>query len=122
MEIKKGIAVSPGVVISTAVVLDAEDLVVPERHVEPSQVGAEVARFRKAVDASVAETETLRKKVEAEAGKEIAGIFDAHIGILRDKTFASQVENEINKNRVTAEYGVSVAMRRLFTIFSRTSD
>ena len=31
MEIKKGISVSPGVVISTAVVLDAEDLVIPKR-------------------------------------------------------------------------------------------
>ena len=43
MEIKKGIAVSPGVVISTAVVLDAEDLLVPERHVDPSEVPAEIA-------------------------------------------------------------------------------
>ena len=34
MEIKKGISVSPGVVISTAVVLDAEDLVIPKRLVE----------------------------------------------------------------------------------------
>ena len=34
MEIKKGIGVSPGVVISTAVVLDAEDLVIPKRHVD----------------------------------------------------------------------------------------
>ncbi len=35
MEIKKGIGVSPGVVISTAVVLDAEDLLIPKRSVDP---------------------------------------------------------------------------------------
>jgi phosphotransferase system enzyme I (PtsI) len=122
MEIKKGIAVSPGVVISTAVVLDAEDLLVPERHVDPSEVPAEIARFRKSVDASVAELNALRKTIAASAGNEIAGIFDAHVGILRDKTFATQVEAEINKNRVTAEYGVSVVMRRLITMLSRASD
>ena len=33
MEVKKGIGVSPGVVISTAVVLDAEDLLIPKRHI-----------------------------------------------------------------------------------------
>ena len=48
MEIKKGIGVSPGVVISTAVVLDAEDLLIPVRHVDPSQVPAEFDRMGKA--------------------------------------------------------------------------
>ena len=38
MEIKKGIGVSPGVVISTAVVLDAEDVLVPKRQVDAGQV------------------------------------------------------------------------------------
>jgi len=38
MEIKKGIGVSPGVVISMAVVLDAEDLVIPKRAVGPDGV------------------------------------------------------------------------------------
>jgi phosphotransferase system enzyme I (PtsI) len=122
MEIKKGIAVSPGVVISTAVVLDAEDLLVPERHVEQAQVPDEVARFRKAVGASVAELAALRESVAASAGNEIAGIFDAHVGILRDKTFSSQAEAEIGKHLVTAEYAVSVVMRRLVTMLSRTSD
>jgi len=46
MEIKKGIGVSPGVVISTAVVLDAEDLAVPRRNIESAAVEAEVERFR----------------------------------------------------------------------------
>jgi phosphoenolpyruvate-protein phosphotransferase (PTS system enzyme I) len=122
MEIKKGIAVSPGVVISTAVVLDAEDLLVPERHVEPAQVPEEVSRFRKAVSASIAELTTLRDDVAASAGNEIAAIFDAHVGILRDKSVASQVEAEINKQLITAEFAVQVVMRRLITMLSRTSD
>ena len=55
MEIKKGIGVSPGVVISTAVVLDAEDLLIPERHVPPGRTTDEITRFHQAVQATIAE-------------------------------------------------------------------
>ena len=41
MEIKKGISVSPGVVIGTALVLDAEDLLIPKRFISPDQVPAD---------------------------------------------------------------------------------
>src|SRR5438094_852624 len=49
MEIKKGIGVSPGVVIGTAVVLDAEDLVVPRRQVPAGEADAEVERLGKVI-------------------------------------------------------------------------
>ena len=49
MEIKKGIGVSPGVVISTAIVLDAEDLRIPKRIVEAKQVPAEIERLNQAL-------------------------------------------------------------------------
>ena len=49
MEIKKGIGVSPGVVISTALVLGAEELHIPQRHVEQKQVEQEVARLEAAL-------------------------------------------------------------------------
>src|SRR3954451_22786682 len=98
MEIKKGIGVSPGVVISTAVVLDAEDLLIPERHVAAGDAAEEAARFHKAVEDSVAELVVIRESTAAQAGKEIAGIFDVHIGMLRDRnTILKDVEAEIGK-------------------------
>ena len=48
MEIKKGIGVSPGVVVCTAIVLDAEDLVIPKRQVDATQVPLEIERFHQA--------------------------------------------------------------------------
>ncbi|MEZ0267259.1 MAG: phosphoenolpyruvate--protein phosphotransferase, partial [Phycisphaerae bacterium] len=122
MEIKKGIAVSPGVVISTAVVLDAEDLAIPERHVGAEQVPAEVARFGQALEASIAQVQELRAGVTATAGKEIAAIFDAHVGILKDKTLLAQVEKEIKGQKTTAEFAVSVVMRRYADLFHKMSD
>src|SRR3954449_5006874 len=92
MEIKKGIGVSPGVVISTAVVLDAEDLLIPARHVDPSQIPAEFDRMGKAIAESVVELTRLRDDVAGKHGKEIGGIFDFHLGILRDRTLQAQIQ------------------------------
>lgn len=122
MEIKKGIGVSPGVVISTAVVLDAEDLAIPERHIAPGSTGVEIERFRKAVDASIAEVQAIRENMATKAGKEIAGIFDAHVGILRDKSLIKQVDTEIVKQETTAEFAVSIVMRRYAQAFLKMSD
>jgi len=117
MEIKKGIGVSPGVVISTAVVLDAEDLVIPKRVVGDGGVQGEIDRYHRAIDEATTEVTRLRENVAAEHGKEIADIFSFHLGMLRDKTLQSQVLTEIQTQQTTAEYAVSVAARRLANRF-----
>jgi phosphotransferase system enzyme I (PtsI) len=122
MEIKKGIGVSPGVVISTAVVLDAEDLLIPERHVPAGRTADEAARFHTAVAASIKDLHALRDSITAKAGKEIAGIFDVHVGLLRDKSLLKQVEAEIQKQATTAEFAVQVVMRRYAQAFLKMSD
>ena len=122
MEIKKGIGVSPGVVISTVVVLDAEDLAIPRRPIEASAAEAEVERFRKAVSASLEDLRDLRNQTAARYGKEIGSIFDFHIGVLRDKTLAAQVAAEITQNLVTAEFAVSTVMRRFAAQFQQMPD
>jgi phosphoenolpyruvate-protein phosphotransferase (PTS system enzyme I) len=122
MEIKKGIGVSPGVVICTAVVLDAEDLVIPKRQVPPDAVDAEVARFNRSVEETVTDLTRLRDDIVAKQGRDIAGIFDFHIGILRDKSVVDQVLKEIRDNRSTAEYAVSTVMRKYAGVFSAMAD
>src|SRR5205814_68441 len=104
MEIKKGIGVSPGVVISTAVVLDAEDLVIPKRRIERAQVDAEIERLRHAISASVEDLNKIRDATTAKHGKEIGGIFDFHLGILRDRSIIDQVIKQIRDTQITAEY------------------
>src|SRR5215469_14925645 len=99
MEIKKGIGVSPGVVISTAIVLDAADLLIPKRQVDVGQIPCEVERFDRAVNDSVADLAKLKESVAQRAGKEVAGIFDFHIGVLNDKSVLKQIGDEIRKNQ-----------------------
>src|SRR3954466_13397358 len=107
MEIKKGIGVSPGVVISTAVVLDAEATVIPKRSVQASEVPSEIERFGRAVAATIVERQKLRDEVTATYGKQLGAIFDFHLSLLKDPTVTNQIINEIKSHNVTAEYAVS---------------
>ncbi len=122
MEIKKGIGVSPGVVICTAVVLDAEDLLIPKRTIEDSQLGQEVTRFEKALTDSAADLTLLRDQVTGSHGKEIGGIFDFHLGIVKDKALIRQIVSEIHAQKTTAEYAVSMVMRKYANTFASMSD
>src|SRR4051794_22761753 len=106
MEIKKGIGVSPGVVISTAIVIDAEDLVIPKRNIGPEALPAEIDRLGRSIESTIVDLQKLRDDVTNQHGKEIGGIFDFHIGILRDKSLRNQIVAEIEKNASTAEYAV----------------
>jgi len=67
MEIRKGIAVSPGVAIAPAIVLDSEQFRITRRSIEPGDVEAELARFRGAVDRALAEVRELRQRVDGAA-------------------------------------------------------
>ena len=52
---RKGIGVSPGVVIGTAIVLDAEDLLIPKRVVAESLLcQGEIDRFERALNSRAA--------------------------------------------------------------------
>ena len=125
MDIKKGIGVSPGVVIGTAVVLDAEDLLIPKRQIEVVQVPHEVERFDRAVADSITDLSSLRDSLTAQAGDDVSGvggIFDFHLGVLRDKSTLRQIVDEIKKNLTTAEYAVSTVMRRYANMFLGMAD
>src|SRR5690349_15323691 len=122
MEIKKGIGVSPGVVVSTAIVLDAEDLLIPKRQVDAAQAPAELARFREAIERSVRDLTLQRDEVAGKYGKEIGGIFGVHLGLMGDRTILNQIEAEIRDRQSTAEYAVSTVMRKYANAFLAMAD
>lgn len=122
MEIRKGIGVSPGIVISTAVVLDAEDLLIPRRTIPAAEVSSETRRLQKAISASVADLATLRDSITTKHGKQIGGIFDFHLSLLKDRALLKALSHQISETCVTAEYAVSTVMRRYAANFHQMSD
>lgn len=111
MKIKKGIGVSPGVAIAQAVVMDAEDFDIPERHVPEDRAGSEVSRLRKAISVSKKEILDLQKRTARQIGKETASIFDFHLGMLSDKELLKKFTDAITRGNVTGEYAVATVLR-----------
>jgi phosphotransferase system enzyme I (PtsI) len=122
MEIKKGIGVSPGVAICTAVVLDAEALVIPRRSIAPGDVTSEIERFGRAATQTIVGLQQLRDDVLGRHGKQIGAIFDFHIGLLKDPTLVNSITAEIKNQKVSAEYAVSTVMRGLANKFQQTPN
>lgn len=111
MKIKKGIGVSPGVAIANAVVLDIEEFDIPRREV-PADLGqVELRRLRKAIEVSKKELVDLRDRTAERIGKEIASIFDFHMGMLDDREVLQKFNDAVVQGHVTAEYAVATVLR-----------
>src|SRR3954453_9996489 len=78
MEIKRGIAVSPGVVIGPALVIDTESFRIPEQFIEGASVENEVEGFRRAWRAAVTEAMPNQEALKEKLGSQSAAIFAAH--------------------------------------------
>jgi phosphotransferase system enzyme I (PtsI) len=122
MEIKKGIGVSPGLVVGTAVVLDDEDLVIPKRQIPQAEIHSEINRLDKALAEAIVKVDEQRAVITAQYGDEIGKIFGFHLGILKDKALIHQIKGEIQSNSTTAEYAVSVVMKKYAARFGAVPD
>ncbi len=112
MEIKRGIAVSPGVAIGSALVLDSEWFRIPQRAIAPSQIDSECQRLRQAVTQAAAETRANQEAVAAKLGPQYGAIFAAHALMLTDPTLSQEIEALIRSDHFAVEYAVSRVIRR----------
>ncbi len=111
MEIKKGIGVSRGIAIAQAVVLDAEEYRIPQRHVAAERVDDEIKRLDDALGISRTELTDLRDRTAKRLGAETAAIFDFHLALLEDALLITKIKGIIRDESVTAEYGTAKVLR-----------
>ena len=71
MEIKKGIAVSPGISIAKSLIIDSEDYRIPQRFVESSQRTSEIQRARDAFKTAADELAHLAAEQQAKGQRKI---------------------------------------------------
>jgi phosphotransferase system enzyme I (PtsI) len=111
MESRKGIAVSPGVAIATAIVLDSEQFRIPRRSIDPAEAPAELARFQTAVEHALAEVRDLRQRVADDIGEKLGAIFDVQDALLTDPRLTQEIRELIEREHYAPEYGVSTILR-----------
>ncbi|REJ64913.1 MAG: phosphoenolpyruvate--protein phosphotransferase [Planctomycetota bacterium] len=117
MQKLEGIAVSPGVAIAEALVLDQEGFRIPQRFIARDEVESELTRLDAAVDAAGDEIARNRDAITIELGEHYGGIFQAHLRMLRDPRLRGEVEQLVRERRYAPEYAVSRTLRRYAKVF-----
>jgi phosphotransferase system enzyme I (PtsI) len=121
MEIKKGIAVSPGIAIARAMVIDSKDYRIPRRSIMPSQRAQEIKRVRQAFAEAIRELDRIQSAKRI-GESSIRDLFAVHMRFLRDKRFLKRITDYIDKELVTAEYAVSKILGEIAAHFEKVDD
>jgi phosphotransferase system enzyme I (PtsI) len=122
MEIKKGIAASPGICIAEALVLDCEDFRTPRHTIRSSQRVAEIQRVRNAFRGAIAELTGMESAQDSSTAGKIKDIFAVHLRFLRDRRLRKEITDEVQNGSVNAEFAVSTVLRRIAAHFSNVKD
>lgn len=113
----QGIAVSPGVAIGEALVLDNEGFRIPRRFLPRDAIEREISRLAEAIDATTAEINESRARIAERLGDDYGSIFSAHAQMVNDRKLRAELEELIRDRHYSAEYSVSRVLRRYAKVF-----
>jgi len=122
MEIKKGIAVSPGISIAKSLIIDSEDYRIPRRSIHPSQRAAEVQRIRNAFKDAIGELTRLEAAQDPTEGGKIKDIFAVHLRFMHDRSMRKKMTDLVHAELVTAAYAVSCVLRETAQHLIKSQD
>ena len=117
MEKLQGIAVSPGVAVGEALVMDNEGFRIPRRFVSRDAVEGAMERLGIAIDATSDEIALNRDAVSREMGGQCAGVFEAQLQILQSPKLRADLEEGICQRHYSPEYSVSRTFRHYAELF-----
>jgi phosphotransferase system enzyme I (PtsI) len=117
MQIKKGIPASPGICISKVFLLETEPYFVTKHLVKEEDILSEIARFKKAVEESMRDIQSLSQRLAPALKEKTTSIIDAHITMLKDEHINTEIIKEIKDNRFTAERAVTTVLKKYTKVF-----
>jgi phosphotransferase system enzyme I (PtsI) len=118
-----GEVASPGLAFGAAYVCNcSESVVIPRRTIAPGEVLSEMERFDAAVLAAEQDLLKLQLEVERGIGKKEAGIFEAHIVLLRDPSVREEVSARCLTEKINVEAAVEATFEKLMASFVRQQN
>ncbi len=119
---KKGVPVSPGVVVARAHCVD-DVLISHEPYtVDDASLSAEVSRFERACAAVIRELDDTITRVAQQVGEEQANIFRGHRQLLRDPSLLHKVKTRICDERVDAASALRATLDEYAALFQKIHD
>src|SRR5271169_7267666 len=120
-----GLAVSPGIAIGPAHIVESGDLPVAENHVPQSEIEAERHRFAEAVAASLKQLQKVKAKaagLPGSAAEEVGYLLDAHLAMLSNSRLVRGVDERIARTRINAERAVQIEIDEIAESFAAMRD
>lgn len=111
----KGVAASPGIAIAKVFRLENPELIVEK--IAVTNTDQEVERFEQAIETSKTELEGIKEHARKELGEDKAGIFDAHLLVLRDPELINPIKDKIKYEQVNAEFALNEVATMFVNLF-----
>ena len=115
----KGTGASPGIALGKALVVEHKELVIEKRTI--TDVDAEIAKLRDAVQVSKTELEKVKEKAAKELGEAEAEIFGAHLLVLEDPELTGAAESKIADEKVNADFALN-EIKEMFVAMFESMD
>jgi len=100
----QGVGVSPGIARGTIFVHRPEDEDPPMRRIDASEIPGEIARFEAALIATRHQILEMQQKIAESIGAKDAGIFDAHLLVVEDRTLIDEVIRVLQREKLSVEH------------------
>ncbi|TCO91505.1 phosphotransferase system enzyme I (PtsI) [Chthoniobacter flavus] len=99
-----GVGVSPGIARGTIFVYRPEDETPALRRIEEREIPEEIARFEAALIATRTQILEMQHRIAESIGAKDAGIFDAHLLVVEDRTLIDEVLRTLARDKTNVEY------------------
>ena len=120
-----GLAVSPGIAIGPAHIVESGDLPVAENHIPQNEIEAEQHRFGQAVATSLKQLQKVKAKaagLPGSAAEEVGYLLDAHLAMLSNSRLVRGVDERIARTRINAERAVQIEIDEIAESFAAMRD
>ena len=117
----KGIAVSKGVAIGKAYLLDSTKFCIIKHQVSEIEVEIEVERFRQAIEKTKLQMAEIKKRAEKIADK-YAVILDTYTLLLDDDILVNDTIENIRKHKTNAEWALTQTLNNFLKLFDNIND
>ena len=120
MQVGTGRSILNGIAIGKLKIYKKKDTVISTAEI--ADTAAEVARFEAAQQKAIEQQTALYEKALAEAGEDIAEVFNIHAMMLEDDDFVDAIKEIINGQHKCAEYAVKTAGDNQAAVFAAMDD
>ena len=118
----RGLGVSPGLAHAVVHVVrdDLDDI--SRYHIEPAQIGNEIARFEGALVQTRVQILEMQQQIAEDIGAKDAAIFDAHLLVVEDRTLIDEVLRRLENEHCNVEWVFQEVASNYAETLSRIDD